>query len=392
MIGVVFLLAGLFKLMDPVGAGLVVEEYLKFIHLGSFMPAAKGIAVAMALLESILGAAMISGVWRKPVAVLATVLIVFFTILTALLAIVNPAMDCGCFGEVIHLTNVQTFLKNLVLLVLALIAFMPFRNFGKNRRRKYVSFSIVCVSIIAFSVYSLLNLPLVDHTAFTPGSELIAADAGNDLDEADFVSTFIYEKNGQEGAFALENLPDSTWNFIRTETMRRSSPKAGNKVPVLAFTDSTGTYQDERAVHGKVLAISAYDPYKIKGEAWNKLAQTVEAARANGFVPLLLLASTHEAFDSLAAIIPEAREKLAPSVHFADRKTLMSMNRSNGGATWFEDGELIQKFSFDKLPDGEQLLSMTGADPTESMLRTSTKGRLHFEGLLLYVFAILLIL
>lgn len=392
MIGVVFLLAGLFKLMDPVGAGLVVEEYLKFIHLGFLMPAAKGLAVAMALLESLLGAAMISGVWRKPVALLTTALIVVFTILTAFLALFNPAMDCGCFGEVIHLTNIQTFLKNLALLALALVAFMPFKDFGKNRRRKYVSFSIVCASIIAFTVYSLFNLPLVDHTAFTPGSELIAAGDGDDLDEDDFVATFIYEKNGQEGAFLLENLPDSTWNFIRTETMRRNNPKAENKFPVLTFSDSTGTYQDDRAVHGNVLAISAYDPYKIKGGEWNLMAQTVEAAKANGFTPLLLLASTHEAFDSLAAIIPEARGKLAPAVYFADRKTLMSMNRSNGGATWFEDGELIQKFSFHKLPDGEQLLSMTGADPTESMLRTSTKRRLHFEGFLLYVFAILLIL
>ena len=120
IIGVVFLLAGIFKLLDPTGAGLVVEEYLRFLHLRFLMPAAKGIGVGLALLEALLGAAMISGVWRKPVAVLTSVMIVCFTILTLFLAICNPAMDCGCFGEVIHLTNLQTFLKNLVLLVLML--------------------------------------------------------------------------------------------------------------------------------------------------------------------------------------------------------------------------------------------------------------------------------
>ena len=35
---------------------------------------------------------------------------------------------------------------------------------------------------------------------------------------------------------------------------------------------------------------------------------------------------------------------------------------------------------------------MTGDDPTEEMLHSSTKNRLRFQGFVLYVFAILLIL
>ena len=41
LIGVVFLLAGIFKLLDPVGAGLVMEGYLRFLHLAFLLPAAK---------------------------------------------------------------------------------------------------------------------------------------------------------------------------------------------------------------------------------------------------------------------------------------------------------------------------------------------------------------
>ena len=33
LIGVVFLLAGIFKLLDPVGAGLVMEGYFRFFHV-----------------------------------------------------------------------------------------------------------------------------------------------------------------------------------------------------------------------------------------------------------------------------------------------------------------------------------------------------------------------
>lgn len=134
LIGVVFLLAGIFKLLDPVGAGLVMEGYFRFFHVTFLLPTAKATAVVLALAEAILGAAMISGVWRKQVAIITTAMIVFFTVLTLFLAIFNPVSltDCGCFGEVIHLTNFQTFLKNLILLALAMVAFLPFKHFGKT--------------------------------------------------------------------------------------------------------------------------------------------------------------------------------------------------------------------------------------------------------------------
>ncbi len=393
IIGLVFLSAGLFKLLDPVGAGLVVEEYCKFLHLGFLLPFAKGIAVAMALAESFLGAAMISGVWRKPVAILATVMIVFFTILTAFLAAFNPSMDCGCFGEVIHLTNLQTFLKNIFLLILALAAFLPYRNFGKNRKRKYVSFFIVTASIVAFTTYSLTGIPLVDYTAFTPGSELLAsANASEEDDEDDYMATFIYEKNGQEGAFDLDNLPDTTWTFVRTETIKVKGPEIKDNIPLLSFSDSLGNYQDEKAARGNVLAVSVYKPESVRGDSWTRMAVAIEGASAAGFVPLLLVACTKETFDTLDAIVPDVRARLLPSTFFADRKTLVSLNRSNGGATWFNDGELIQKFPLSRIPGGEKLLEMTGDDPNETMLHSSTRGRVRFQGFLLYVFAILLLL
>ena len=35
---------------------------------------------------------------------------------------------------------------------------------------------------------------------------------------------------------------------------------------------------------------------------------------------------------------------------------------------------------------------MTGDDPTETMLKNKTEGRLHYQGFLLYLFAVLLLL
>ena len=397
IIGVVFLIAGIFKLLDPVGAGLVMEGYFRFFHVTFLLPAAKVTALIFALAEAILGAAMISGVWRKQIAIITSAMIVFFTVLTLFLAIFNPISltDCGCFGEVIHLTNFQTFLKNLVLLALAMVAFLPFKNFGKNRKRKYVSFGIAAVSIFLFAAYSWTTIPLVDFTEFTPGSELLAS-VGEDDEEEDasgnYKSTIIYEKNGQEGAFDLDNLPDSTWTYVRTETIFINGTDIEDNKPALSFTDSLGYYQDEKAIYGNVLAVSVYDPTKAKGDFWTKIADALDGAKAAGFTPLLLVSSTKEQFDGLPVIVPEVHSRLAGSTYYADKKTLVTLNRSNGGATWFNDGQLIRKYSNKNIPSEETLRDMAEDDPTEEMLHSSTKGRLRFQGFMLYAFAILLIL
>ena len=389
IIGLVFLFAGIFKLLDPVGAGLVVEEYYRFLGLGFMLPTAKVVAVSLALLEALLGAAMMSGVWRRIVAIATTVLIVFFTIITLFLAIFNPSMDCGCFGEVIHLSNMQTFLKNIILLVLAIAAFVPFRNLGEPKKRKHIAFLIAAVSIAGFTIYSLNSLPLVDYTSFKPGSELMSS---SNEDDNDFTSAFIYERNGQEGVFTLDKLPDSTWTFVRAETIRINGPKTGGEPPVLTFTDTTGTYRDELATSGNVLSISVHKPSAMRGDEWTRVASAIDGASKAGFTPLLLVSGSKSRFGDLTSMIPETREKLLPHLYFTDRKTLLAMNRSNGGGTWFNDGELIRKFHSGDLPTEERFLEMTGDDPTEVMLHTSTKGRLRFQGFLLYTIALLLLI
>ena len=172
LLGLVFFTAGMLKLMDPVGSGLIVDEYLKFLHMGWLGFASKPIGVALALVEALTGAALLAGVWRKQVALVTSFLTVAFTILTLQLLIVNPEMDCGCFGEAIHLTHLQTFIKNLVLCLLCIGAFLPARDYGRNRKSKVVAFSLAAVAILLFTVHSLISIPLMDFTEFAPGVSL----------------------------------------------------------------------------------------------------------------------------------------------------------------------------------------------------------------------------
>ena len=69
--GFVFFIAGIFKLLDPVGTGLIMSGYFDFLHLNFLDFAAKTTGLAFALAESIIGAALVTGIWRKSTAIAA---------------------------------------------------------------------------------------------------------------------------------------------------------------------------------------------------------------------------------------------------------------------------------------------------------------------------------
>ena len=374
LIGLVFLVSGLLKLLDPVGTGLIVSEYFKFFHLGFLQGTAKGFGMVLSILEAITGAALISGVYRRLTAAVTCILLVFFTTITVILWIANPAMDCGCFGEAIHLTHGQTLVKNLILLVLAIIAFIPFQNFGVPRKGKKVAFVLAALSLVFALWYNARHLPLIDFTEFAPGSELFAS-LDNDYQEMDGkVPSFIYERNGQRGSFTLDNLPDSTWTFVAVDTLTRSGMYKSASKPVLSFRDEEGNYQDELAVLGKVMVFSVYDPAKAD---WDRIRSQAAEARACGATPLILT-------------VPG--EDVPDPVYYADYKPLITLNRANGGATYFNEGELISKWSPRDIPAGEDLKGLLDREPVAASTDFIVGRRIRAQGFTIYLIALLLLL
>ena len=385
--GFVFFLSGIVKLLDPVGAGLVMDGYFDFLHLGFMAPASKFFGVMFALAETIIGTGLITGVWRKAVALSAIILQGFFTLLTLLLVIFNPEMDCGCFGEAIHLTHMQTFIKNIILCILLAAYFFPSRQLGENRKRKYASFALVTASVLAFTVYSLMYIPLIDFTDFKPAAALMAGEgSGGDSYE----SVFIYEKDGERQSFTIDHLPDSTWTFVDTETVMIESE--GNASVNLSIRDAYGDYHDGIAAEGKIMIVSVYDIDRKAGR-WGQTAHFLSNAEKAGFTSLLLVRSTPEEFEETVSVLdPQVAETLRRYLYFSDYKELISMNRSNGGATFFCDGYLIRKWARRALPDMKNLEELVEADETEALIERSTNGDLTFQGFLLYVFAVMLLL
>ena len=386
--GFVFFIAGIFKLLDPVGAGLVMKEYMDFFHLGFMSVLAKPLAVALAFLETVVGAALVTGVFRRMSAITAIAFQAFFTFVTLILVIFNPEMDCGCFGEVIHLSHLQTFLKNVLLLSLILLYALPMRHLGSPKKLKYVSFGVVVMSVAAFAIYSWVRVPLIDYTDFKPASALKAGSAFSVTTEDMFEAVFVYEKDGESQEFTLENLPDSTWSFVEARTVAKEGLN-GNSAD-LSFYDASGEYHDTLAVKGKVMVISVYNP-KMKTK-WKTTASFISKVEEAGFRPLLLVSASAEQMESVFQKNPELSEVFRSVMYYSDYKTLVAMNRSNGGVTYFSDGYLVRKWACGNSPDTTELSEIYVGDDTEVIIESDSRGRLAFQGFMLYVFAIMLLL
>lgn len=105
VLGVLFVVSGFVKAVDPVGFSYKIEEYLGMFQLSSWREFSVSFSVLLCVAEMTLGMLLLLRLWRRVTAVTVTLFILGFTILTYLIYIdpYGGINECGCFGEAIHL-------------------------------------------------------------------------------------------------------------------------------------------------------------------------------------------------------------------------------------------------------------------------------------------------
>ena len=222
LLGVVFVFSGAVKAIDPMGTVYKIEDYLK--AFGGFftdlLPLAELAAVVLILLEILLGVCMLLNVRTRWTSWLALAFYAVMTPLTLYIAINNPVSDCGCFGDAIVLTNWQTFGKNVVLIILAIVL-VALRKHVYPLWRGWMEIVIALITAIgafAFMEYTYLHLPVMDFRPYKIGNHLpTLMEYPEDAEPDIYEYSFVYEKDGVEQTFTLDNYPkgDSTWTFVR---------------------------------------------------------------------------------------------------------------------------------------------------------------------------------
>ena len=339
-----FIVSGVLKLLDPVGTGLVVKEYLSFMHLDFLQGASIVLGMALSTLEFTIGISVLSGLRLRIMAWCALLMMAFFTPLTFYLMIHNPISDCGCFGEAIHLTNTQTFLKNVVLLVLAFMIFL-----GRKRATRlapawleWLFLAIFALLALSVSLRALATIPQVDFTAYSVGNSLDELAQEN---QARYETTFLYTKDGHTEEFTLDNLPDDSWTYLDSKTVQVGG---STKMAQVDFT--------LEKMQGPVLAVTVYDPETLDAVKMERIERFRKNALLHG----------HEVV------------MYGPGGDYvtADRKSLMTLNRSNGGAVYFNDGAIVAKWANVELDDAD-LDAVLDEDPDVVILRHRIREQLY---------------
>ena len=118
IVGVLFIFSGLMKANDPLGLSYKMQEFFEVWGWSFLDNYTLAFSVAMIAFEIIAGVAVLVGWQMKLFSWLLLLLIVFFTFLTGYALFSGKIRECGCFGDCIPLTADQSFMKDLILLVL----------------------------------------------------------------------------------------------------------------------------------------------------------------------------------------------------------------------------------------------------------------------------------
>ena len=288
-VSLVYILSGLLKLQDPVGTGLIVEAYFRFMHLNDFMELAKSFGAMLGFVETTIGLLVFFCIWQKVSRWLLVAMQSVFTVISLVLLIQSPEMHCGCFGEAIHLTHLQTFMKNIILM--GMVLYVCFSDSVSRRTEvwRYYAFGASIVLVVGLALYSWFNLPFIDFTDYDKGTKLLS----------------------QAG---YRMLPDSE----KEDCM---------PLPMLSPEDNLLPDFSK----GKWAIISVYDQLD-----WQVIT-TMHAELIRQGMNIVILITTDISENN---IDPKGYEN---DIFLTDRTTALSLNRANGGVTLLDDGVISSK-------------------------------------------------
>lgn len=246
-VGGVFIFSGFTKGVDPWGTCYKITDYMNALGLTEWTGTALFVAVALAVIEFVLGVTIAVGAYRRGGPILALILLLVMTPLTLWLAVTGAVPDCGCFGDALHLSNWATFGKN-VLLLLGVIYLLAFNKALRGVYGPAVQWIVLALSfalITAIAYFGYFTQPLIDYRPYPEGTRLVSSTVeDSDESEEDFI--FIYSKNGEEHEFTIDSLPDEEdgWEFVTRYHAQRPHARVimrnGNATGGIAITDEEG--------------------------------------------------------------------------------------------------------------------------------------------------------
>lgn len=351
LLGLALVVSGFVKTVDPIGTQYKLQEYGHALGVTQWLPDGLTLSAAVVLSggEFVLGVLLLLAIRRRVVSRLTLLFMLFMTAVTVWVALGAPVKDCGCFGDWLPLSPMETLGKNVVLLMAAaLVAWKPLTMVRfVSRTNQWIAINYTLLFALLTALHCLYHLPLFDFRPYRVGVNIQKGmEIPPGAKQPEFRTTFILKKGGVEREFTLENYPDSTWTFVDSRTVQVSP---GYVPPIHDFSIQTNEGDDitEQVLSHRGYTFLLIAPHleQANDSYFGTIDQIYEYAQAHHIPFYCLTASVEEGQrhwqDITGAEYP---------ICLTDETTLKTIIRSNPGLVLLKQGTIVRKWGHNDLP------------------------------------------
>lgn len=441
--GALFIFSGAVKAIDPLGTAFKMEQYFAefestfsntwFSFLAPMFPwlseYAPTFSTTMIVLEIVVGLALILGSQAKITSWVFLIIVAFFTFLTGFTYLTGfvpdgvnffqfgqwgpyvetnmKVTDCGCFGDFLKLEPRVSFMKDVFLMIPALLFVFKHKDMHQlfSAAGRTIIVTVVTGGTILFCLSNYVwDLPIIDFRPFKEGVN-IAEQKQLEMDAAANVDVIAYKLINKNDGKVVElpyeqflkefkNYPTEEWEY---EQIKSEPAIEATKISDFQFQSLEGEDMADQ-----LLSIPTYNfflvSYKLYGKqtgtetvtvtdtvytvdslntqlvdtsyvtsemeqptftwesefvnTWRDVVNPVMQAAQQDGLPI----HAAVAFDSPEKLIALQQETKSNYPFFvADDIMLKTIIRSNPGIVLLKDGKIIKKWHYKKLPSYEEI-------------------------------------
>ena len=357
ILGGVFIFSSAVKGVDPLGTAYRVEDYLLAYGMDWMLDYAFPLAVMLIAVEFLLGIAILFKLKARLASFGILLIMIFFTAVTWFDARYNLVPDCGCFGDAIKMSNWETFSKNVVLILLAIVVFYRRKTIVSGLPQWIQSVSLfVFIGLFGWFInYNYQHLPLLDFREWKVGNDMKSSGEG----EAKTFVTYRNTETGEEKEYLSPNYPwnDTVWMAQWEFVDQRLDESGVIRKHNLIIEDEEGNDLTKAIIeqNGDQFLLVSYDLDFANGEGMLKAAKLFHQMDDEGIAFDMLSASDEQTIDKYREVY-----QMEYPVYFADDIELKAMIRSNPGMLWLKDGVIIQKWHANDFPNWGKIKGLVG--------------------------------
>ena len=374
--GILFIFSGFVKAVDPLGSKYKFIDYFHAWGLDFLDPTALTFGIILSTIELVVGLMLLWNLFPRISSLIGAIFMIGFTPITLYLAIqenitgAELVHDCGCFGDALVLTNWQTFVKNLLILIPVILTFLYRKHFSDvTTRIKAIKVVVVFVfGTVGLSVYALRYLPPLDFRPYKIGNKLVNAECTEGFvsgyDKV-LYAEFIHMQTGERKEFDISNdYPDYTvWEYNTEKSPREVIvPKDNSTMDSLfagtPLTEMNAMFFSKNSQDYTCAIISdtnyvflfvAYDINQTSTCSMEAIHNLYEYACEQSY-------AFYGATASLDEEIADFCEKTNTSFPFvgADEIALKTIVRANPGLVLLKNGVVLNKWHYNTIPSVEE--------------------------------------